>query len=212
MRFSSGSIALLVAALAVSAQAIELGSIGPTYPIGEESALDMMMKKLRQKERSGELKRLQEEGIRRSLGSIRNMPPVEGIATVRSRAQRVIDPTVSYARSVTTDDGRVVIPAGSRINPLDTISLSKALVFFDGRDPEQREAVARLVASKGQLRLKPILVAGSWLDLTKAWKTQVFYDQQGVLSRRFGITAVPAVIRQQGRMLVLDEIPAKELR
>jgi conjugal transfer pilus assembly protein TraW len=212
MRFSSGSVALLLAALAVSAQAVELGRIGPTYPIGEESALDMVMKKLRQKERSGELKRLQGEGIRRSMTSIRNMPPVEGIATVRSRAQRVIDPTVSYARSVTTDDGRVVIPAGSRINPLDTISLSKALVFFDGRDPEQREAVARLVASKGQLRLKPILVAGSWLDLTKAWKTQVFYDQQGVLSRRFGITAVPAVIRQQGRMLVLDEIPAKELR
>lgn len=212
MRFSSGSVALLLAALAMSAQAIELGRIGPTYPIGEESALDMVMKKLRQKERSGELKRLQEEGIRRSMVSIRNMPPVEGIATVRSRAQRLIDPTVSYSRSVTTDDGRVVIPAGTRVNPLDTISLSKTLVFFDGRDPEQREAVARLVASKGQLRLKPILVAGSWLDLTKAWKTQVFYDQQGVLSRRFGITAVPAVIRQQGRMLVLDEIPAKELR
>ncbi|OGB70621.1 MAG: type-F conjugative transfer system protein TraW [Burkholderiales bacterium RIFOXYC12_FULL_65_23] len=212
MRFSSGSVALLLAALAMSAQAIELGRIGPTYPIGEESALDMVMKKLRQKERSGELKRLQEEGIRRSMASIRNMPPVEGIATVRSRAQRLIDPTVSYSRSVTTDDGRVVIRAGTRVNPLDTISLSKTLVFFDGRDPEQREAVARLVASKGQLRLKPILVAGSWLDLTKAWKTQVFYDQQGVLSRRFGITAVPAVIRQQGRMLVLDEIPAKELR
>lgn len=211
MRFSSGCVALL-AALAVSSQAIELGRIGPTYPIGEESALDMVMKKLRQKERSGELRRLQEEGIRRSMASIRNMPPVAGIATVRARAQRLIDPTVSYARQVTTDDGRVVIPAGTRVNPLDTISLSQTLVFFDGRDPEQREAVARLVTNKGQLRLKPILVAGSWLDLTKTWKTQVFYDQRGVLSRRFGITAVPAVIRQQGRMLVLDEIPAKELR
>jgi conjugal transfer pilus assembly protein TraW len=212
MRFSSGCVALLLAALAVSSQAIELGRIGPTYPIGEESALDMVMKKLRQKERSGELRRLQEEGIRRSMASIRNMPPVAGIATVRARAQRLIDPTVSYARPVTTDDGRVVIPAGTRVNPLDTISLSQTLVFFDGRDPEQREAVARLVARQGQLRLKPILVAGSWLDLTKTWKTQVFYDQRGVLSRRFGITAVPAVIRQQGRMLVLDEIPAKELR
>lgn len=212
MRFSRAWGALLLAALVPAAQAVELGRIGPTYPIGEQSALDMVMNKLRQKERSGELRRLQEEGIRRSLGSIRNMPPVAGIVTVRSRAQRLIDPSVSYARSVTTDDGRVIIPAGTRINPLDTISLSKALVFFDGRDPEQREAVGRLVASKGQLRLKPILVAGSWLDLSKAWKTQVFYDQQGILSRRFGITAVPAVIRQQGRMLVLDEIPAQELR
>lgn len=212
MRFSRGWGALLLAALLPAAQAVDLGRIGPTYPIGEQSALDMVMNKLRQKERSGELKRLQEEGIRRSLESIRNMPPVEGIATVQARAQRLIDPSVSYARSVTTDDGRVVIPAGTRINPLETISLSKTLVFFDGRDPEQREAVARLVASKGQLQLKPILVAGSWLDLTKTWKTQVFFDQQGALSRRFGITAVPAVIRQQGRMLVLDEIPAKELR
>ena len=85
-------------------------------------------------------------------------------------------------------------------------------LFFDGRDPEQREAVGRLVAKGGQLKVKPILVAGSWLDLTKAWKTQVFYDQKGTLSKRFGITAVPAVIRQQGKMLVLDEIPAKELQ
>jgi conjugal transfer pilus assembly protein TraW len=56
----------------------------------------MIMKKLREKERSGELKRLQEEAIRRSMGSIKNMKPVDGITTVRARAQRFIDPTVTY--------------------------------------------------------------------------------------------------------------------
>ncbi|WP_330996376.1 hypothetical protein [Burkholderia cepacia] len=60
--------------------------------------------------------------------------------------------------------------------------------------------------------MKPILVAGSWLDLTKSWKTQVYYDQHGSLSKRFGIRAVPALIRQQDKVLVLDEIPAKELQ
>lgn len=74
------------------------------------------------------------------------------------------------------------MPAGTKINPLDMTGLTKTLVFFDGRDPEQREAVgALLVAKGGQLKVKPILVAGSWLDLTKAWKTQVFYDQKGTL-------------------------------
>ena len=140
------------------------------------------------------------------------MKPVDGITTVQKAAQRLIDPTVTYAQAVKADDGRIVVPAGSRVNPLDLISLSKVLVFFDGRDPAQRDAVGRLLASKGQLTVKPILVAGSWLDLTKAWKTQVFFDQHGTLSRRFGVTAVPSVIRQQGRMLQLDEIPAKDLR
>ncbi len=211
MRFSNLIVALLIVAALPVAHAASLGTIGPIYPIGEESAIDMIMKKLLQKERNGELKQLQEAVIRRSIGSIKNMKPVDGIVTVHARSQRFIDPTVTYVKPVTTDDGRIIIPAGIKINPLEMIGLTKTLVFFDGRDPEQRKAVGRLVAKSGQLKVKPILVAGSWLDLTKSWKTQVFYDQNGTLSKRFGITAVPAVIRQQGKMLVLDEIPAKEL-
>jgi conjugal transfer pilus assembly protein TraW len=48
--------------------------------------------------------------------------------------------------------------------------------------------------------------------MTRAWKTQVFFDQQGTLARRFGLRAVPTVVRQRGAMLLLEEIPAKELR
>jgi conjugal transfer pilus assembly protein TraW len=69
---------------------------------------------------------------------------------------------------VTTDDGRIVVPAGTKINPLDNDQPDEDAGFLDGRDPEQREAVGRLVAKGGQLKVKPILVAGSWLDLTKA--------------------------------------------
>lgn len=195
-----------------TAYGINLGVIGPTYPIGEESALDMMMKILAKKARTGELKQLQEKAIRRSMQSIKQMKPVGNVTTVRARSQQWIDPTVIYTKSITTDEGGVVIPAGTKINPLDRVSLTKTLVFFDGRDPEQQEAVGRFIAAQGPLKVKPILVAGSWLDLTRAWKTQVFYDQQGTLSKRFGITAVPALIRQHGRMLVRDEIPARELK
>ena len=210
MKFSKFAALLLVGSFLSSAQAANLGNIGPTYPIGEESALDLIMKRLREKERTGELKRIQDEAIRRSMGSIKHMRPVEGIATVKTRVQRFIDPTVTYTKAVTTDDGRIVVPAGTKINPLEMTRFSKTLVFFDGRDPAQREAVGRMVA-KGD-KVKPILVAGSWLDLTKAWKTQVFYDQNGTLSRRFEIKAVPSFIRQHGKLLVLDEIPAGELR
>lgn len=203
----AGAVAL---ALLPAAHAQYLGAIGPTYPVGEQSALELIMDRLRAKERTGELVQLQEEGTRRSLETITHMPPVAGIVTVTERGQRLIDPTVHYARAITTDNGRIVVPAGAKINPLEITGLSKTLIFFDGRDPAQADAVRQLVEQGGG-RVKPILVAGSWLDLTKAWKTQVFYDQHGTLSQRFGVRAVPAVIRQHGKLLVLDEIPAKEL-
>lgn len=211
MRCSRLLPVLLLMAVGSSSHAEHLGVIGPTYPIAEESAIDMLMRKMQEKEKSGELKQLQEEGIRRSLNSVRNMRPVPGIVTATERSYRLIDPTVTYAQPIATDDGRIVAPAGTRVNPLDTITLSKTLVFFNGNDPVQREAVRKLVA-KGRNRVKPILVAGSWLDMSKAWHTQVYFDQQGLLSRRFGIRVVPTVLRQQGSFIRLDEIPAKELQ
>lgn len=214
MNSSKVFLAVAAAALAaacISAQAEELGQIGPVYPIGEESALDTILARLKEKERTGELKRIQQEAIKRSVASAKNPRPVEGLTTVQGRSQRLIDPTVTYSRAITTDDGQIVVPAGAKINPLVVTSLSKRLVFFDGRDKAQAEAVRKMVA-KGGAKVKPILVAGSWFDTSKAWKTQVYYDQQGKLSQRFGIRAVPSVISQQGAMLLVEEVPAKELQ
>lgn len=214
MNSSKVFLAVAAAALAaacISAQAEELGQIGPVYPIGEESALDTILARLKEKERTGELKRIQQEAIKRSVASAKNPKPVEGLTTVQERSQRLIDPTVTYSRAITTDDGQIVVPAGAKINPLLVTSLSKRLVFFDGRDKAQAEAVRKMVA-KGGTKVKPILVAGSWFDTSKAWKTQVYYDQQGKLSQRFGIRAVPSVISQQGAMLLVEEVPAKELQ
>lgn len=188
-----------------------VGSVGPTYPIAEQSALDMILGKLKAKEKSGELRRMQEEAVRRSMNSIKNIPPVEGLGIVQNRSVRQLDPTVSYPQAIKTDEGKVFVPAGSKINPLLVTRLSKTLVFFDGRDPSQREAVSRLMARGGSTKYKPILVGGSWLDLTKSWKTQVYFDQHGVLSKRFGIRAVPSLIYQQGQFLAVEEVPSKEL-
>lgn len=214
MNSSKVFLAVAAAALAaacISAQAEELGQIGPVYPIGEESALDTILARLKEKERTGELKRIQQEAIKRSVASAKNPKPVEGLTTVQERSQRLIDPTVTYSRAITTDDGQIVVPAGAKINPLLVTSLSKRLVFFDGRDKAQAEAVRKMVA-KGGTKVKPILVAGSWFDTSKAWNTQVYYDQQGKLSQRFGIRAVPSVISQQRAMLLVEEVPAKELQ
>jgi len=85
------------------------------------------------------------------------------------------------------------------------VSLSRHLLFFDARDARQVNRARELIQRyRGQV--KAILTAGSYLDLMKAWRTPVYYDQQGVLTRRLGIAQVPALVSQEGKRLRVDEL------
>ena len=101
--------------------------------------------------------------------------------------------------------GELLFAAGTQANPLDIVSLSRHLLFFDARDARQVRRAHQLVAHY-QGKVKPILTAGSYLDLMKAWRVPVYYDQQGLLTRRLGITQVPALVSQEGLRLRIDEL------
>ncbi|ABK13533.1 conserved hypothetical protein (plasmid) [Burkholderia cenocepacia HI2424] len=203
--------ALTLAASPISAVADDLGVVGPTYPIAEHDAIVMLKRRLLELRANGGLATVERRARQRALHDVTSLPPVPGISTVSEYSSRLIDPTVTYAKPVTNDEGAVIVAAGTRINPLDIVTLHERLVFFDGRDPAQVKAVQALASRSGD-SIKPILTAGSWFDLTKSWKRQVYFDQQGRLSQRFGITRVPAVISQRGNQLLLEEEPAEQLR
>ena len=115
------------------------------------------------------------------------------------------DPSFTLDRNILDAQGHLLFAAGLRKNPLEVVSLSKHLLFFDARDRRQIARARELIASY-QGKVKPILTAGSYLDLMKSWRTPVYYDQQGVLVRRFGITQVPALVSQEGMRLRIDEL------
>ena len=54
--------------------------------------------------------------------------------------------------------------------------------------------------------IKPVLTGGSYLDLMRQWQLPVYHDQHGLLTRRFGIQQVPALVSQDGRQLRIDEL------
>jgi conjugal transfer pilus assembly protein TraW len=99
-----------------------------------------------------------------------------------------------------------VVAAGTVVNPLDTVTLSKPLLFFDGRDDEQVKR-ARELLDRHRGAMKPVLTAGSWLALMRRWKQPVYFDQHGQITARLGITRVPALVTQDGRRLRIDELP-----
>ncbi len=191
--------------LGSGARALDLGRIGPTYEIAEPHLLADIERRLQEKQRSGELQRLMEEARARSVATVRSPAAVSGITTTHTARTFYVDPSFTLDRNVVDALGRVMFAAGTRKNPLDLVSLSRRLLFFDGRDARQVLRVRELMAAGGS-PIKPILTGGSYLDLMKSWRSPVYYDQQGVLVRRLGIQQVPALVSQEGSRLRIDEM------
>lgn len=208
---SSPARALFVLAIAwcaVAVRAENLGTIGPTYPVLEKNLLDVIMARLRAKEASGELKRHEQEARDRAAYAVNNPKPVEGLRTALAPRTYYFDPSFTLQSNVVDATGAVLFPAGTRKNPLEVVSLSKHLLFFDARDPGQVSRARELI-ERYQGKVKPILVGGSYMDLMKRWNKPVFYDQEGTLVRKFGIAAVPAIVSQEGQRLRIDEVPVR---
>ena len=190
---------------AAGVRAMDLGVIGPTYEISEPHLLQMIEQRLREKERSGELGRLEAEARKRGIATVKNPPPVTGLRPTDTMRTFYFDPSFTLDRNIFGPQGELLFAAGTRKNPLEVVSLSRHLLFFDARDPRQVGRARQLIALY-QGRVKPILVGGSYLDLMQSWHVPVYYDQQGLLTRRLGITQVPALVSQDGLRLRIDEL------
>ena len=187
------------------AYARDLGVIGPIYAIAEPSLIEVIQAKLREMQASGALAGLQQSSQARIRREVEQPTPVAGITkTTRARTFH-FDPSIEVPYPITDAEGRVIVAPGTRVNPLDTVSLSRPLLFIDARDTAQLDRAQRLLGErKGQMKL--ILTGGSYLDLMRRWKLSVFYDQQGHLTTQLGIRHVPALVTQDGNRLRIDEL------
>ena len=196
---------VFVAMLATTpAHAQDLGVIGPVYPIVEPNLLEAILGKLRAAGEDGTLARLQREALTKIQRGVEDPAPVAGLSRTRQPRHFHHDPSIVVQEAIRDADGRVIVPPGTVINPLDTVTLSQALLFIDARDREQ-VARARKLIDERQGKVKVILTGGSYLDLMRRWQRPVFYDQQGNLTTKLGIRQVPALVTQDGRRLRIDE-------
>ncbi len=199
-------VALPVAGTAPGASAKDLGVRGATWPVAEPDLLVEIETRLLAMQRSGELARLEEEARTRARQSLEEPEPVPGIASARERRSRLFDPSIAVARDIRTADGTLIAAAGTRINPLERLPLTRDLIFVDGR----REAeIAWALAHGGPVKI--VLLAGRPLDLMRRYRRPFFFDTGGRLAARFGIAATPTLVEQDGAMLRLTEVPVEGL-
>jgi len=191
--------------LSVTTHARDLGVIGPVYPIAEPSLLDVILAKLREADATGAMAHLQRDTQARMKRNIEQPAPVARITKTTQARSFYYDPSIVVPYAITDADGKVIVAPGTTVNPLDTVSLSKRLLFIDARDTAQIGRARGILDAHGG-KVKVILTGGSYVELMRHWKRPVFYDQQGLLTDQLGIRHVPALVTQEGRRLRIDEI------
>ena len=194
--------AAILAATANPILARDYGQHGAVFPVVEEDLLSVIQQRLLALQASGAIDRANRRLAARTEARVRRPARVPGIAAATSTRRWTIDPTIIVARDLRDARGSVIVSAGSRVNPLDTVPLRQKLVFLDGDDPQQ---LAWARAHTTALSAKLILVGGSPFDLMKAEQRRFYFDQAGTLTRHFSIRAVPALVEQQGRLLRVTE-------
>lgn len=191
----------LALTLAGPVQARDYGQQGTVFPVIERDLLEQIHARLIAMEQSGETARLNEELRRRTVARVERPEPVAGLVRAEAARQWLFDPTITLETDIRGAKGELIHARGTRINPLDSVQLRADLLFFDGDDPDQLAWALR--QSPGA---KLILVRGAPLQLMKARQRRFYFDQGGKLSAHFAIRAVPARVRQQGRLLEVSEI------
>ena len=175
----------------------DFGTFGQTFPIKEEDLLDYLQKQKTQKSLSSIKDRL--------LAMAQNPAPVKGVFEATEYHRFFIDPTFTAQQDIKDAQGRIVIKKGTSVNPLQKISLSKGLLFFDG---SKSSHVKWAREQKGDF--KWVLVAGKPIDLESQEGQPVYFDQQGHYLSRFNINHIPAKITQKGLVLEVEEIVLKK--
>ncbi|GEQ99204.1 type-F conjugative transfer system protein TraW [Iodidimonas gelatinilytica] len=175
---------------------------GHTWEIIETDLLAHLKAKASAFAGNGGLDAWQKDAERRVRSYVETPPPVSGIAPALEDRSRLFDPSIRVAKDIQDDKGRLIAKAGTLINPLDYVTLSKDLLFVDGRDEAQ---VTWALGIKRPAKI--VLVAGPVLALMREHKRPLYFDQKGLLARRFQIAAVPASVSQDGRRLRIREFP-----
>lgn len=202
-----------------TAHARDFEVYGKIAPIEEVDPLQIIHQKLKAMEERGELERHNLELQKKTRASIERPKPVEGITKVPETRVFYYDPTYLVQEDIKDHQGQIIHAKGTRINPLEMVSLSQELLFFDGDDADQ---VAFTKEKLKDASLKLILTNGAPLALSEELKTPVYFDQTGLLTKKLGIHHVPALVAQEtlhlpsgardkiGFRLRIEEINLKE--
>jgi len=172
--------------------------LGPVYPIIEPDWLEWLPKQA--EKRLGEMSlSFSKMQLREAIQ--RHMPEIE-LPEVKTPRIYLIDPAVQTNQPLTDYQGKIVVPSGSRINPLEHLPGLRPIVILDGRKKGQVEWVKGLIGS-----LKPlVLIAGGDVLKLNEQLGMTVYPVPKALIERFSIQRVPVILSRDGEQVKIQEV------
>ncbi|XVN40749.1 MAG: type-F conjugative transfer system protein TraW [Rickettsia endosymbiont of Argas persicus] len=177
----------------------DYGVQGHVFPIIEESLLEIIIAKLKIAKQNGNLGKMQEEFKNKVKQKISRPTPVLAIAKANKNRSWYYNPSFIQKTDIKDQTGSIIVKAGTSVNPLEKISWEAPLIFIDGDDEQQ------IKWSNSKIG-KLVLTSGNPIKLAKKLNKPVFFNQGGVLTTRFKIKAVPAIVQQESTLLKISEI------
>ena len=200
-----GTVMIFILIIADKAFSKDFGVQGHRWEIAETDILEYIEKKLR----AVDIEKLRTEMIKKTTNKVEEPEPVRGISD--NLLQRIYyhDPSYVVPEDIYDHKGNLLYEAGYKVNPLGQVPLRERLIFINGKNEKQLEyAMKKRKEYKGMAKI--ILISGRPLDIQRKKKVWIYFDQQGVLSRKLGIITVPVIVEQVGLRLKITEIGSEE--
>lgn len=184
---------------------VDLGVHGALFEIVEEDMLEFLLKRLHTLKDSGKLREIEENTKAKVKERVLNPTPVAGLSETKVERSYLHDPTLVVDQDIKTPDGALIATRGQKVNPLDHLSLSKGLLFLDGDNKHQLHW-----ALQHKDKFYIVLTKGSPLKLVEQFGVKLYFDQAGIITKRYGIKHIPARIEQTGETLRVTEFLISE--
>jgi conjugal transfer pilus assembly protein TraW len=189
------------------ARAKDFGTYGTIFAIEEEDLLKVIGYSLAELEQSEKLARHNENIARQTEDKLKRPKPIN---LIESQTARVFyyDPTFIVKEDIKDHKGNLIASKGTKINPLETVSLSKPMVFLDGDNLKQLKWLDVIRNKYKQLTI--ILAKGEPIKLSEELKEEVYFDQEGLITNKLKVEQIPAIVTQENKLLRIEEVKLEE--
>lgn len=180
----------------------DLGQLGKVYPVIERDMTEVIKEKIEEKQKSGVFNALNEDLVNKGRAYV-SRPNGTQLPRAKEYRAFLIDPTYTLERDIHNGDGQLLFKKGYSFNPLAIKPMTKTLCFIDGDDEQQVEWLQQYCGSGNEF--KNILTNGDYQQTFKKTGFRLYFDQGGYLAAKFRIAGLPAVVRQSGNHLYVEE-------
>lgn len=117
----------------------------------------------------------------------------------------LVDMTMEYPEDITDPTSKtILVKAGARVNPLQKVKWPYAMIFLNADNQDQVRWARRYLDAHDRMYVKVAVTEGDIAEAMKALEHRVYWADTYLL-QRFGVVAVPSVVKQEGERLKVQE-------